>query len=97
MGGSRYVEGCWGLLTCFVDLEIYQDSTIVKFCFVVEIVEKPIVLDPRRIQKNIQTHSICFQNSLGLIGCACVLRDRDFQKHFYCSFQVSETSKTPPL
>ena len=33
-GWSRYVEGCWGPLAWkFVDLEIYQDSTIVKLVF----------------------------------------------------------------
>ena len=66
--GAEVGVGMWRgagdpLLELFLDLEIYQDSTIVKFCFVGKHLGETDRLDPRKINI-IQQCSTCFQKHL---------------------------------
>ena len=57
--GSRYVEGYWGPLTWkYLDLVVYQDSTIVKFCLFGKNSGEPIDLDPRKMKHYLT--KVCF-------------------------------------
>ena len=68
------------LLYFFFDFEIYQDSTIVKFCVLGNSWEKPIVFNPRKIQKINKSITYVFKDVVDLVGIGYALRIWDI--HF---------------
>ena len=91
--GFGMLRGAGGPLLDFLDLEIYQDSTIYLSA---KTWETPIVMDPLKMQVYSNTLYSFFLNLFGSVGVAYVSRVRDY--HF--SFQFADfrniQESTPP-
>ena len=81
-GGSRYVEGCLGPFAWFfLDLEIYQDPTIVKFRFVGKNLGEADCSWPTKNSKSFKTaHS--FQSGLLMFS--------EFEIYIFVFFRFSD-------
>ena len=81
------------LLDLLLDLEIYQDSSIAKFCFSGKTWEEPLVLDPHKI-KNYSKHiPSLFQTYFNLIGCTYAFRvwEYSFESFRFCKTYQDST------
>ena len=90
-------SACSGVLgtpcLAFLDLEIYQDSTIVKFRFFrKKTLGEADCFGPTQNAKTIQRCSIGFQAFFDLVGFAYVSIVLNFQ---ICNFQISRFPKFP--